>query len=107
MESRWTPAGRSTFVIKKNNRIRKPSALGVGQLAVTWSAPGAAGGSITSYNASASAAGHQAQTCTTTGVTSCTLTGLDSGVVYSVAVTATNAAGTSAPSAPTTATPNG
>ena len=90
-----------------NHRIRKVTPVGIGQLAVTWSAPSTAGSSaITGYTASASAAGQATQTCTTAGTSFCTISGLTSGVAYSVSVTATNASGQSAPSASTPATPN-
>jgi serine/threonine protein kinase, bacterial len=88
-----------------NNLIRKID-LGIGQLAVTWSPPSNSGTSaITSYTASASALGQATKTCTV-NASACTISGLTSGVAYSVSVTASNAAGESAPSTPSTATPN-
>jgi sugar lactone lactonase YvrE len=91
----------------KNQRIRKVTSVGIGQLAVTWGAPSAEGGSaITGYTASASAPGSTTQTCTTAGPTSCTISGLTSGVAYGVSVTATNAAGTGASAVIATASPN-
>ncbi len=63
---------------------------------VSWNAPVVTGGSaIISYTATASPGG---ATCTTAG-TSCTITGLANGTTYTVTVTATNATGTSRPSA--------
>ncbi|MEN9798896.1 MAG: hypothetical protein RL653_2592, partial [Pseudomonadota bacterium] len=75
-----------------------------GELGVSWTAPGDSGGSaITGYTATAEASGQSSQTCSTSGATSCTLTGLVNGVGYSVTVTVTNAAGASATSAPSSA----
>lgn len=96
------------FVGDQDNKVvRKIAAVGIGQLTVIWGVPGSTGTSaITDYTASASAAGHPTKTCTTTGPTTCTIGPLVSGVVYSVSVTATNAAGTSAPSAASPGVPN-
>jgi sugar lactone lactonase YvrE len=109
-----SPAGvavdsaRNVYVCdQSNNRIRKISSAGIRQIAVSWTAPSNPGSSpITGYKATASAVGFAPQSCTTTGATSCTIIGLTSNILYSVAVTATNAAGTSAVSAPISATPN-
>ncbi len=91
-----------------NRRIRKITAVGSpGELQVKWTAPASTGGSpITGYTAIATAVGQPTKTCTTTGALACSISGLASGVAYSVSVTATNSAGTSAPSAPVTASPN-
>ena len=101
-------AARNVYVADSgNNRIRKITSVGLGQLAVTWSAPSTTGGSpILGYVASASAVSHPPVTCVTGGATTCTMSGLASGVVYNVTVTASNAAGTGAASAITTGTPN-
>ncbi|MDP4014418.1 MAG: fibronectin type III domain-containing protein [Candidatus Nanopelagicales bacterium] len=65
---------------------------------VSWTAPGSSGGSpITGYTATASPGG---ATCTTSGATSCTVTGLDYGTSYTFTVTAENAEGTGSPSEP-------
>jgi hypothetical protein len=68
-----------------------------GGLDVSWTAPVDNGGSpITGYAATATpAGGGQPSTCTTTGATSCTVTGLVAGVEYTVAVTAENFVGSS------------
>ena len=61
---------------------------------VSWSPPSDDGGTaVTSYTVTAQPGG---ATCTTTA-TSCVIMGLDNGLVYSFAVAAVNAAGTSAP----------
>jgi hypothetical protein len=65
---------------------------------VTWTAPADDGGSaITSYEARSS----EGQTCSPASLTdlSCTVTGLTNGASYTFTVTATNAVGTSDPSA--------
>jgi hypothetical protein len=59
------------------------------------------GSAILGYIASASAVSQPTLTCVTGGATSCTISGLASGVVYGVTVTASNAAGTGAASAAT------
>jgi hypothetical protein len=90
-----------------NHRIRKLTAVGIGQLAVTWSAPSSLGTSnIMGYTATATAAGQPTKTCTASATTACTISGLTSGVNYTVSVTATSDAGTSPPSGSGSATPN-
>jgi sugar lactone lactonase YvrE len=99
-------AGNLYVADDENYRIRK-LILHHGELAVTWSAPTDTGTSpITGYTATATAAGQTTQTCSTAGPTSCTISGLTTGVAYSVSVTATNASGAGAASAAATATPN-
>lgn len=76
-----------------------PSGVGVtaeslGRVAVRWTAPSANGSPITGYTATAGE-----RSCTTTDVT-CVIEGVPSGAPVPVTVTASNAAGTSAASAP-------
>ena len=69
---------------------------------VSWTAPGLNGGSaITSYTVTSQSSlfGTPVRTCTTTGATSCTVTGLTNGIAYTFTVAATNSAGTGPSSA--------
>ena len=90
---------------------------GDAQATVTFTAPTDNGGApITSYEVQASASGSPVggAICTVTVTAAapqspltCTVTGLHNGTVYTFTVTATNSAGTSAPSVPSnTVTPN-
>ena len=62
---------------------------------MSWAAPSNGGAAITKYTVTASPGG---RTATTTGATQATVTGLTNGTAYTFTVSATNVAGTSAPS---------
>ena len=64
---------------------------------VGWAAPANNGSPITAYTVTSSPGN---RTCTTTGTTFCTVSGLTKGSTYTFTVTATNGVGTSLPSAP-------
>jgi hypothetical protein len=91
-----SPAGASTTVVVAGAPGTPTGVRGtarVNSLAVSWTA---AGGTVSRYTATATAAAYPARTCTTTTGTSCTITGLAAGVGYTLQVTATGPAGTSA-----------
>ncbi|MFC4592031.1 fibronectin type III domain-containing protein [Sphaerisporangium corydalis] len=67
---------------------------------VTWTAPSDGGAPITAYTVTAGPGGARASS---TGATTATVTGLTNGTAYTFTVTATNAIGTSAASAPSAA----
>ena len=75
-------------------------------IAVTWTAGSNSGTAVTGYTATAVDSGLTTFTCTaSSSATTCSITGLTNGTEYSVTVTATNAAGTSAASSSLAATP--
>ena len=98
-----TQDGTATFAITEDPEIvfanTRPSAptsvTGVAastSVAVSWSAPSSNGGAaITGYTVTA----NNGATCSTTGATTCTITGLAPGNTYTFTVTATNSVGTS------------
>jgi redox-sensitive bicupin YhaK (pirin superfamily) len=75
-----------------------------GAAAIAWNAPSDGGSAITGYTVTSS--GSPARSCTTTGATKCTISGLTNGVPYTFTVRATNvvgqgpASGASAPVTP-------
>lgn len=74
--------------------------MGDARLDLNWTAPAENGGSpITGYKAAASAPGAATGTCSTTGATSCSITGLTNYAQYTVQVVATNKFGDSPPAA--------
>lgn len=77
--------------------------VGDGEVTVSWDVPGDGGSAITGYTVTSEPGG---VTCSAVApATSCTVTGLENGTEYTFTVTATNAEGTgaaSAPSAPAT-----
>ncbi len=67
---------------------------GNGSVKVTWTAPTDGGSTISHYTVTASGTGTgTGKTCTTTGTTSCTVTGLTNGTAYTFTVVAKNAVG--------------
>ncbi len=96
--SRWDDFEiRPTAVVAMPSAPAAPTAVpGDGEVAVSWTAPAANGSPITGYTVTAAPGG---ATCTTSAL-SCTVNGLTNGTAYTFTVVATNAIGTSTPSAP-------
>ena len=99
-----TPGWEFEVVVGRRVAATAPSAptgvkatAGNGSAAVSWTAATANGSPVTRYTVTSSPGG---KTCTTTGAVSCTVAGLSNGTAYTFTVTATNAVGTSPPSAP-------
>lgn len=71
-----------------------------GSIIISWSAPASDGGSaITSYTVTASPQVNGAvRSCSTSGTTSCSVTGLSNGTPYTFVVTASNVKGAGTPS---------
>ena len=89
----WTVPGAPTNVSAKS---------GDKKAKVSWTAPANTGGTpITGYTVTAVGT---TDTCTTTGATSCEITGLKNGKSYTFSVTATNAEGTGPAATSTVAT---
>jgi hypothetical protein len=86
------PAGAHAPRITKPGAPTAVTATAIsGGAAVSWTAPVSDGGSpITGYTVTAS---HGGQTCTTTGTTMCTVTGLTNGPRYEIKVRASNTDG--------------
>jgi endonuclease YncB( thermonuclease family) len=109
-EEGWSEASAPTGPVTARTAPEPPTVAEVTPLAealwVSWDAPDDNGSTISSYTATATptsgAGGFVA--CTTTGTElSCVIPGLSSAEEYTVAVTATNGAGTSADSDPSAA----
>lgn len=74
-----------------------------GAVAVSWSPSQFFGSTVTGYTVTSDGG----RICTTAGTTTCTVSGLTNGSTYSFSVSASSAAGPSAPSPWVTATPSG
>ena len=92
-----SPSNRVTPTAKPAAPTAVKAVAGNAQATVSWTAPSNGGSAITKYTVTASPGG---KTVTTAGATSAVVTGLTNGTAYTFTVTATNAFGTSPPSAP-------
>jgi alpha-tubulin suppressor-like RCC1 family protein len=87
-------------LVGRDAPARVTAVTGLRAAIVSWQAPvSLAGGTLTGYTATASPGG---AACSTTGATTCTITGLADGDSYSVTVVAHTTAGDSGPSAAAT-----
>jgi hypothetical protein len=75
---------------------------------ISWTPPASLGsGTLTGYTATATLAGNPVGSCTTTGATTCVITGLTNGTTYSVTVITSTTVGNSVASSAVTVTPQG
>ena len=99
-------ASSSVSISGAPSQPAKPSvAAGNTTIDVSWTAPADNGSPITGYTVTASTANGPAGSCSTTGATSCTISGLRNGQDYTVTVVARNANGDSPASSGAQATP--
>ena len=100
-------ASSSVTISGAPSQPAKPSVTaGNTTIDVSWSAPADNGSPITGYTVTGSTANGPAASCSTTGATSCTLSGLRNGQNYTVTVVARNAKGESPASSGAQATPS-
>jgi alpha-tubulin suppressor-like RCC1 family protein len=75
---------------------------------ISWTAPASLGsGTLTGYTATATLAGNPVGSCTTSGATSCVISGLTNGTTYTVTVITSTTVGNSVASSAVTVTPQG
>ena len=99
-------ASSSVSISGAPSQPAQPSATaGNTTIDVSWTAPADNGSPITGYTVTASTANGPAGSCSTTGATSCTISGLRNGQDYTVTVVARNANGDSPASSGAQATP--